>query len=69
MAGEPIASKCKRAITISPDKVNSMEFIAPIHEEVGEPKEDEKEEQEAVEATEVETRMDQKRLGTNTRTG
>ena len=65
MAAEPITTKCKRAITISPRKANTVEFIAPIHEETGEPEENNEEENGLVEtsnAQETEEQSDWKQL-------
>ena len=49
MAGEPMTMRCQRAITVSPNELHNEEFVAPMHEEVGEPENEDKNEEEAVE--------------------
>ena len=49
MAGESIARKSKRAITVSPRTLNPVESTTTIHEEVGEPGENKTKEKEVVE--------------------
>ena len=49
MAGEPITMRRQKTITVRPNRMNDKEFIAPIHEEFGEPENEDKNEEEAVE--------------------
>ena len=49
MAGEPITTGSQRAITVRPNEIQSRKLIAPIHEDAGEPVEEDENEKEVVE--------------------
>ena len=54
MAGEPITRRRPRAITVRPNQMNDKELIAPIDEEVGEPENHGKENENVVETDGIE---------------
>ena len=54
MAGEPITGMRQRANTVSPTTMKQEEFIAPVHEEAGEPEKKDEKQKEIVETGDLE---------------